>query len=99
MARPRAEIICDHNHIEDQKIDVINKRDLGMMEFRFKLRAPTNAITALSSEAKDKRKNGQTEVVMPSGTILKRGQIKYERFSSLKDPEILCDATVLEKIE
>ena len=36
--RPRAEIICDRNHIESQRIDIIDKRDAGQIELNFKLR-------------------------------------------------------------
>lgn len=36
--RPRTEIICDRNHIEGQRIDVIDKRDVGQIGLSFKLR-------------------------------------------------------------
>ena len=89
--RPRTEIICDHGHIEGQKIDVINKRDRGSMEFRFKLRTPSE-ITVPKIEGQD----GQTEVTTPSGAILRRGKISYEG-ASTSDSYDLCDASVFEK--
>lgn len=89
--RPRTEIICDHGHIEGQKIDVINKRDRGSMEFRFKLRTPSE-ITVPTIEGQD----GQAEVTTPSGAILRRGKISYEGASTNNSYD-LCDASVFEK--
>lgn len=89
--RPRTEIICDHGHIEGQKIDVINKRDRGSMEFRFKLRTPSE-ITVPIIEDQD----GQAEVTTPSGAILRRGKISYEGASTNNSYD-LCDASVFEK--
>ena len=100
VVRPRTEIVCDHDHIEGQKIDVINKSDRGTMEFRFKLRAPTETMTALATAlAIKQRANGkdkQTEVNTPSGAVLRRGKITYEGASSDSLYE-LCDASVFEK--
>lgn len=89
--RPRTEIICDHGHIEGQKIDVINKRGRGSMEFRFKLRTPSE-ITVPTIEGQD----GQAEVTTPSGAILRRGKISYEGASTNNSYD-LCDASVFEK--
>ena len=96
VVRPRTEIVCDHDHIEGQKIDVINKSDRGTMEFRFKLRAPTEVMTALATKQRAKGKDGQTEVNTPSGAVLRRGKITYEGASSDSLYE-LCDASVFEK--
>ena len=96
VVRPRTEIVCDHDHIEGQKIDVINKSDRGMMEFRFKLRTPTEVMTALATNQRAKGKDGQTEVNTPSGAVLRRGEITYEGASSDSLYE-LCDASVFEK--
>lgn len=94
--RPRTEIVCDHDHIEGQKIDVINKRDRGMMEFRFKLRAPTEAMAALVTKSEGEGENAQAEITTPSGAVLRRGKIIYEGASSDSLCE-LCDASVFEK--
>lgn len=96
VVRPRTEIICDHDHIEGQKIDVINKRDRGMMEFSFKLRAPTEVMTALATKPKGEGEDTQAEITTPSGAVLRRGKITYEGASSDSLYE-LCDASVFEK--
>lgn len=88
--RPKAEIICDHDHIEDQRIDVINKLDQGKVEFKFKLRSSDTLITAIA----ERLEGGQTE--MPSGAKLGRGQFIYEGTEADKQRE-LCDAFILEK--
>ncbi len=95
-SRPRTEIICDHDHIEGQKIDVISKKDRGTMEFKFKLRAPTEAITALLAQAKDEEGGSQSEITMPSGAVLRRGEITYEGTSPGSSYD-LCDAFIFEK--
>ena len=94
--RPRIEIVCDHGHIEGQKIDVINKRDRGMMEFSFKLRAPTEAMAALATKSEGEGENAQAEITTPSGAVLRREKITYESASSDSSYE-LCDASVFEK--
>ena len=94
--RPRTEIVCDHGHIEGQKIDVINKRDRGTMEFRFKLRTPTEMVAALATKAKGEGEGGQTDITTPSGAVLRRGKITYEGAASDNSYE-LCDASVFEK--
>jgi len=96
VVRPRTEIICDHDHIEGQKIDVINKKDRGTLEFKFKLRAPTEAIAALLTQAKDEEGGSQSEITMPSGAVLRRGEITYEGTSPGNSYD-LCDAFIFEK--
>ena len=96
VVRPRTEIVCDHDHIEGQKIDVINKRDRGMMEFSFKLRAPTEVLTAFATKPEGEGEDAQTEITTPSGAVLRRGKITYEGASSDSSYE-LCDASVFEK--
>ena len=96
VVRPRTEIVCDHDHIEGQKIDVINKRDRGTMEFSFKLRAPTEVITALATKPEGEGEDAQAEITTPSGAVLRRGKITYEGASS-DDSYELCDASVFEK--
>ena len=96
VVRPRTEIVCDHDHIEGQKIDIINKRDRGTIEFRFKLRAPTEVLTALATKPEGEEEDAQTEITTPSGAVLRRGKITYECASSDSSYE-LCDASVFEK--
>lgn len=97
VVRPRTEILCDHDHIEGQKIDVINKRDCDMMEFRFKLRTPTEAMTTLVTKPEGEGEDGQTEITTQSGVVLRRGKITYEGASSDRSSYVLCDASVFEK--
>ena len=94
--RPRTEIICDHDHIEGQKIDVINKKDCGTMEFKFKLRTPTDAIAALLEKSKNIGDDSQSEVTTSSGAVLRRGEITYEGTSPGSSHD-LCDAFIFEK--
>lgn len=94
--RPRTEIVCDHDHIENQKIDVINKKDRGMTEFRLKLRTPTEAMTTLLARLKNEGGDRRDEITTPSGAVLQRGKITYEGTSSNNSYE-LCDASVFEK--
>ena len=96
VVRSKTEIVCDYDHIEGQKIDVINKRDRGTMEFRFKLRTPTEVMTAMAMKLSGEDKSDQTEVTTPSGVILRRGEITYKGASSGISYE-LCDAFVFEK--
>lgn len=96
VVRPRTEIVCDHDHIEGQKIDVINKRDRGMMEFSFKLRSPTEVMAALATKPESEGEDAQAEITTPSGAVLRRGKITYECASSDSSYE-LCDASVFEK--
>lgn len=92
--RPRGEIICDHDHIEGQKIDIINKKDQGTMEFSFKLRKPTEVMTAMIAKLKEEDLEG--EITTPSGAVLSKGEIVYEASSS-DESFGLCEAFVFEK--
>lgn len=96
IVRPKAEIICDHSHIENQRIDIINKIDRGAMEFRFKLTAPTEAVKALCEKQPIGEDGRPQEVTTPSGATLKRGAIIFEKTSSDTSYK-LCDAFVFEK--
>lgn len=101
LLRPRSEIICDRDHIEDQRIDVINKIDCGKMEFRFKLRTPTDAVTAIVEGFKEEKENNSFthssgSMIRVGGKIVRRDEIVYEDTSSDKKLK-LCDAYVFEK--
>ena len=100
LIHPRAEIICDRDHIENQRIDVINRKDLNKTEFRFKLRTPTKEISTLNSELDGARKNDIEEITTKNGAILRRGKITYNGKSTADGYGVvstLCDATVYEK--
>ncbi len=96
IVRPKTEIICDRDHIEGQRIDVINKKDRGTMEFSFKLRAPTETITAITTKFSDKSRHGQAKITTPSGAALKEEKIIYEG-TSPGGQRVLCDAFAFEK--
>lgn len=93
LVRPRTEIICDRDHIEGQRIDVIDKRDLGVFEFNFKLREPTEKISAIIKQLENTE---DAEIATESGAVLRRGQIVYER-AGIPDTYRLCDAFVLDR--
>ncbi|MDO5480980.1 MAG: hypothetical protein Q4F60_01370 [Candidatus Saccharibacteria bacterium] len=98
LVRPKTEIVCDHGHIEGQRIDVIDKRDKGVVEFKFKLREPTEKIRKMITEFNSSA--DQPEVVTSSGVIMKKGQITYESTSGPLDDysaQVLCDAFIFEK--
>ena len=92
LARPRSEIVCDYNHIEGQKIDVVSKKDHGTIEFRFKLRTPTELTNAQATRTKSESE----ETTTPSGAVMRRGKITYDGPSSTES-FTLCDAFVFEK--
>ena len=100
LAHSRSEIICDRDHIEGQRIDVIGRKDLGLTEFRFKLRNPIEKITNLTSELDAAREKGIKEIITKSGAILSRDKIDYKGKSiedGLDTSFTLCDASVFEK--
>ena len=65
LYRPRAEIICDRDHIEDQRVDIIGHNDRGTTEVTFKLRSMP------------KFEGDKT----PSGARIFPGQIDFESVS------------------
>ncbi len=99
---PKTEIVCDHDQIEDQRIDVINKDSQGVTELRFKLRAEAcdNARIAMTNAAMNNTihdETGKDELVMPSGAVLSRNEkIIYDGASS-DESQILCKADALRK--
>lgn len=96
LARPRSEIVCDYNHIEGQKIDVVSKKDHGTIEFRFKLRTPTELTNAQATRTKSETEETHEDTTTPSGEVMKRGKITYDGPSSTRS-FTLCDAFVFEK--
>ena len=61
--RARTEIICDRDHIENQRIDIVDKQDKGAIEFSFKLRNSNLDFSNLATA---------------SGTPVRKGFISYE---------------------
>lgn len=94
VIRARTEVICDRNHIEGQRIDVIDKSDLGVTELRFKLTDPMLPFKKLAKY--NKTADGEVKFVTASGLISQRGSIVYEAVDSNNCHEV-CDALVFEK--
>lgn len=88
---PKTEIICDHDHIEGQRIDAILKKDKGVIELSFKLRNPTEIKVKKQSSIEQAAETLTT----PSGALLKKGKITYRKMPS-DELYTLCDASVLE---
>ena len=78
--RPRAELICDGSHIENQRIDIINKQDFDKVELSFKLRD--------RSVIKNMAISGKTA----SGVEVSGGVIKFESSSNHDDVFEASDA-------
>ena len=78
---PRTEIICDRDHVEDQRIDVINNLDKKKIEMSLKLRFSQNF------------EDGE---ITDSGAKVSLGDFTYEDGKSGKSFK-LCDAFVLER--
>ena len=93
LIRPRAEIICDHDHIDGQRIDVISKADQGKLEFSLKLRTFTEEVSSIAAQLEGA--TDKTRIVTPDGATLRKGEIEYTfvEGGSIK----LCNAYVLEK--
>lgn len=90
--RPRAEFICDHDHIENQRVNIINKKDLDIIEFNFKLRNSAGII----KRTKNEETNTEPVFTTNTGTTLQRGEFIYQgAFSDKTNP--LCDAFLFEK--
>lgn len=90
--RPRAEFICDHDHIENQRVNIINKKDLDIIEFNFKLRNSAGII----KRTKNEETNTEPIFTTNTGTTLQRGEFLYQgAFSDKTNP--LCDAFLFEK--
>ena len=92
---PKTEIVCDHDHIEGQKIDVINKKKQGTIELSFKLRTQTKTINDMI-RLLENGEGEQFNITTPSGALLRREKITYED-SSLDNKFDLCDAVLFEK--
>ena len=92
--RPKGEIICGGDNIADQRIEVINKGDKGIIEFDFKLLTPTERTASMVEQFEGA--NSRANIEMPDGLKLRRGEIDYigvEDHGGCK----LCDAFVFEK--
>ena len=88
VIRPKTEIVCDHDHIEDQKIDVVKKTDQGTIEFRFKLKSGFQEVDMIS-----KKYDGEKTL---SGAEVQRARMVYSS-ASAESVQTLCDAVTFER--
>lgn len=101
MLRMRTEVICDRDHIEGQRIDIIDKSDVGLTEVRLKVRDHSSLIAALKRkylELEDRKR----EMNLTEGEIGEMDEkiyvdkFVYEGVNN-KRPQELCQAFVLQK--
>ena len=86
VVRPRSEIICDHGHIEGQRIDIICKTDQDEVEFSFKLRDSSTLADSLESSR-----------VTQSGAAVNEGEITFQSASNPDDSYSACRALCFER--
>lgn len=96
LIRERHEIICDRDHIENQRVDVVENLENQTLEYRFKLREPLTEISELGQKLRtgSREKDGVAE--LKSGTSVRLGEITYHDLESKREFR-LCDALVFEK--
>lgn len=96
LIRERHEIICDRDHIENQRVDVVENLENQTLEYRFKLREPFAEISQLGQKLRteSRKKDGVAE--LQSGTSVRLGEITYHDLESKREFR-LCDALVFEK--
>lgn len=93
--RPRAELICDHDHIENQRIDIIGHNDTGITELRFKLRDDPQDAERISEIFAGIEPDDFSEHETPNGVKFYRGKFTYE--STTSENEIcLSGAKIIE---
>lgn len=97
LGSAKSELICDGDHIEGQRIDIIYKKNLNKLELRLKLR---NAMEL--SSLVDKVRNwtdDQDEITTEGGATLSYGKITFDGkyYKDEKDNLTLCDAAVFER--
>ena len=96
LIRERHEIICDRDHIENQRVDVVENLENQTLEYRFKLREPLVEISELGQKLRieSREKDGVAE--LKSGTSVRLGEITYHDLETKREFR-LCDALVFEK--
>lgn len=94
LIRPRAEVICDHDHIEGQRIDVINCADRGIVEFRFKLRSPEVVDKII-----DKLKYKNEQLSDPTVEAIRQEErgFTYTSTDNTRPPHEVCNAYTFER--
>ena len=96
LIRERHEIICDRDHIENQRVDVVKNLENQTLEYRFKLREPLMEISELGQKLRTESREKDGVAELKSGTSVRLGEITYHDLESKREFR-LCDALVFEK--
>lgn len=96
LIRERHEIICDRDHIENQRVDVVGNLENQTLEYRFKLREPLTEISELGQKLRTESREKDGVAELKSGTSVCLGEITYHDLESKREFR-LCDALVFEK--
>ena len=96
LIRERHEIICDRDHIENQRVDVVENLENQTLEYRFKLREPLAEISQLGQKLRTESREKDGVAELKSGTSVRLGEITYRDLESKREFR-LCDALVFEK--
>ena len=96
LIRERREIICDRDHIENQRVDVVENLENQTLEYRFKLREPLAEISQLGQKLRTESREKDGVAELQSGTSVRLGEITYHDLESKREFR-LCDALVFEK--
>ena len=96
LIRERHEIICDRDHIENQRVDLVENLENQTLEYRFKLREPLTEISELGQKLRTESREKDGVAELKSGTSVRLGEITYHDLESKREFR-LCDALVFEK--
>lgn len=96
LIRERHEIICDRDHIENQRVDVVENLENQTLEYRFKLCEPLTEISELGRKLRTESREKDGTAELKSGTSVRLGEITYHDLESKREFR-LCDALVFEK--
>ena len=96
LIRERHEIICDRDHIENQRVDVVENLENQTLEYRFKLREPLAEISELGQKLRTESREKDGVAELQSGTSVRLGEITYRDLETKREFR-LCDALVFEK--
>lgn len=96
LIRERHEIICDRDHIENQRVDVVENLENQTLEYRFKLREPLMEISELGQKLRTESREKDGVAELKSGTSVRLGEITYHDLESKREFR-LCDALVFER--
>lgn len=96
LIRERHEIICDRDHIENQRVDVVENLENQTLEYHFKLREPLVEISELGQKLRTESREKDGVAELKSGTSVRLGEITYHDLETKREFR-LCDALVFEK--